>query len=226
VSYPVSNHAWAVGDSVLLKDDDPLVPGIGLTYFACTDVRDYHVRNTTMAWTTDFEFKNKGYYVQEMIPPFTTFFTVSGFIKGAGTSLHQHAYEWTDSSAAEGQAYYYRLEYVDSTKTARYSTEILSLWLPLSVREKISIGDYQLFQNYPNPFNPTTTIHYELPTESFVRLSVFNLLGQQVRTLVNKTETAGYKSVQFDGSNLASGLYFYCVSAGTFTDVKKMLLVR
>jgi hypothetical protein len=85
---------------------------------------------------------------------------------------------------------------------------------------------FRLEQNYPNPFNPTTTIHYELPKESFVRLSVFDLLGRRVRTLVNQTETPGYKSVQFDGSNLASGLYFYQVTVGTFQDNQCDLEIR
>ena len=94
--------------------------------------------------------------------------------------------------------------------------------------------NFTLLQNYPNPFNPTTTIRYQLPKSSFVRLSIFNILGQQVRTLVNQTEQPGYKSVSFDGSNLPSGMYFYRITArqtaagqaGAFTDVKKMVLIK
>ncbi|MFI5252838.1 MAG: T9SS type A sorting domain-containing protein [Bacteroidota bacterium] len=85
---------------------------------------------------------------------------------------------------------------------------------------------YALSQNYPNPFNPTTVINYQLPSEAFVRLSIYNVLGQEVRTLVNKPEQAGYKSVQFDAGNFPSGIYIYRLTAGTFADVKKMLLVR
>jgi hypothetical protein len=87
-------------------------------------------------------------------------------------------------------------------------------------------NEFSLQQNYPNPFNPVTTIHYELPKESVVRLAVFNVLGQQVRALVNQTEQAGYKSVQFDGSNLPSGIYFYRITAGAFEDVKRMVLIK
>jgi hypothetical protein len=65
-----------------------------------------------------------------------------------------------------------------------------------------------------------------LPKESNVRLTIYNVLGQEVRTLVNETEQAGYKSVSFDGSSLASGVYFYRLAAGSFTDVKKMLLIK
>ena len=81
-------------------------------------------------------------------------------------------------------------------------------------------------QNYPNPFNPTTSIRFGLPTESNVRLSVFNILGQEVALLVNQTMSAGYHKVDFDASQLTSGLYFYKVQAENFVQVKKMLLMK
>jgi hypothetical protein len=97
-----------------------------------------------------------------------------------------------------------------------------------SVRAAIAVvpKSFTLAQNYPNPFNPATTITYQLPTESFVHLSLFNVLGQEVRTLVNQREQAGDKSVSIDGSGLASGMYFYELTAGNFTDVKKMVLLK
>jgi hypothetical protein len=85
---------------------------------------------------------------------------------------------------------------------------------------------FSLSANYPNPFNPTTTIHYDLPKESFVHLAVYNLLGQEVRVLVNGMEEAGAKTVQFDGSGLASGIYFYSIAAGEFREVRKMVLMK
>jgi hypothetical protein len=88
------------------------------------------------------------------------------------------------------------------------------------------IAAFHLENNYPNPFNPTTTIHYQLPKESHVRLSVYNVLGQEIRTLVDEAQQPGDKSVQFDASNLPSGVYFYRITAGTFTEVKKMALIR
>jgi hypothetical protein len=83
-----------------------------------------------------------------------------------------------------------------------------------------------LNQNYPNPFNPTTTIRFEIPQRSYVRLTVYDILGREVNLLVNKVEEAGYRSISFDASNLPSGIYFYRLQAGTFTDVKKMLMIK
>jgi len=83
-----------------------------------------------------------------------------------------------------------------------------------------------LHQNYPNPFNPSTTIRYALPSRSQVTLTIYNTLGQIVREVVNDEMNAGYHEVQFDASNLASGLYFYRMRAGGFTETKRLLLLR
>jgi photosystem II stability/assembly factor-like uncharacterized protein len=85
---------------------------------------------------------------------------------------------------------------------------------------------YILAQNYPNPFNPSTTIHYALPHTSFVTLTVYNALGQQVAQLVNEQQQAGYHDVVFRGDGLASGVYFYRIQAGDFVSVKKLLLLK
>jgi hypothetical protein len=92
-------------------------------------------------------------------------------------------------------------------------------------------GVFWLRQNYPNPFNPVTQIVYNVPEASEVTLKVYNLLGQEVRTLVNGLQTKGRYSIPFDGSTLASGLYFYILEAksehgNNFKDVKKMVLVK
>ena len=93
--------------------------------------------------------------------------------------------------------------------------------------EKNSVPqNYSLSQNYPNPFNPTSTIAYALPRAGNVKLTVYDALGREVQVLVDEFKTAGTYNVTFDGSSLASGLYIYRISAGSFTDVKKMILVK
>jgi len=85
---------------------------------------------------------------------------------------------------------------------------------------------YALFQNYPNPFNPITNINFDLKENGFVRLNVYNVLGQQVATLIDGTMDAGHHSISFDASKLASGLYIYKIEVNGFTALHKMMLMR
>jgi hypothetical protein len=85
---------------------------------------------------------------------------------------------------------------------------------------------FSMAQNYPNPFNPVTSIKYTIPKTSLVRLVVYDVIGREVKTLVNEMKQPGAYNADFDGSNFASGVYFYRINAGTFTDVKKMVLVK
>ncbi|NTW49193.1 MAG: S8 family serine peptidase, partial [Chlorobiales bacterium] len=87
-------------------------------------------------------------------------------------------------------------------------------------------SEFALAQNYPNPFNPVTTISYAIPTGSFVKLKVYDLLGREVSTLVNDRRPAGRYDVSFDAKSLSSGIYFYRLTAGSFAESKKMLLVK
>ncbi|MBE2227646.1 MAG: T9SS type A sorting domain-containing protein [Ignavibacteria bacterium] len=86
---------------------------------------------------------------------------------------------------------------------------------------------FALAQNYPNPFNPSTEIKFELPQNTFVTLKVYNAVGQVVAELVNNEyKNAGRYSVSFDGTKLASGIYFYSIVAGSYNEVKKMVLLK
>jgi hypothetical protein len=87
-------------------------------------------------------------------------------------------------------------------------------------------NEYELSQNYPNPFNPSTQIKYAIPQNGFVSLKVFDLLGREVCSLVNEYKEAGYYNTIFNGSNLSSGMYFYKLTCGNYTEVKKMILIK
>lgn len=119
-----------------------------------------------------------------------------------------------------------------SGDTLRYADEVRTLTLHRGIitsnEEHASTPDkFVLDQNYPNPFNPSTKIQYALPENANVQLTVYNMLGQRVATLLNnQLQRAGTHSVNFDGSNLSSGVYFYRLEAGSFSQVKKMLLLK
>ncbi len=96
----------------------------------------------------------------------------------------------------------------------------------LRAYEHFTPQGFALLQNYPNPFNPTTTIRYELPTHEYVRLTVYDILGKKVATLVDGLQVAGYYAVPFDAAQLASGIYFYRLTAGKFSSIQKMTVMK
>jgi hypothetical protein len=109
--------------------------------------------------------------------------------------------------------------------------DILSLIIGKDIRNNKVVNKnipfaYKLHQNYPNPFNPVTTIKYDIPQDNFVSVKIYDLLGREVKTLVNESKEPGFYEVLFDGSNLASGVYFCRIEAGDFADFRKMVLVK
>jgi hypothetical protein len=86
--------------------------------------------------------------------------------------------------------------------------------------------EHQLFQNYPNPFNPTTVISYALPVTGFVSLIVYDNLGRVIKTLVNEEQSVGKHEISFNASEFSSGIYFYTLRTGNFTETKKLVLLK
>lgn len=135
-------------------------------------------------------------------------------VNGGLTSL------WVLSLAADSNGYLYAGTNGGGIFRSKFSTTEVK-----PAKDGIP-GDFVLEQNYPNPFNPSTTIRYTLPKSSYVTLTIYDILGRELNTLVNAHQEAGYKSVQFNENDLPSGIYFYRLQAGTFTDTKKLLLIR
>jgi len=91
--------------------------------------------------------------------------------------------------------------------------------------------EFSLYQNYPNPFNPTTQIKYDLPEDALVNITIYDIMGRSIRSLVNSQQTAGYRSIQWNATNnlgepVSAGMYIYTIQAGEFRQVKKMVLLK
>jgi len=112
-----------------------------------------------------------------------------------------------------------------STTLASGAVYLLKSGSPAGIGSNLPLT-YALEQNYPNPFNPVTAINYQLPADASVTVKIYNILGHEVATLVNGQVKAGYHTVNFNGSSLASGQYFYRIQTGDFNSVKKMLLLK
>lgn len=87
-------------------------------------------------------------------------------------------------------------------------------------------SEYLLMQNYPNPFSPSTEISYQLSTASFIMLKVYDVLGREVKSLVNENQNAGFYKIEFNAGSLPSGIYFYRITAGKFSALKKCVLIK
>jgi hypothetical protein len=107
------------------------------------------------------------------------------------------------------------------------SGRTLYSYIPTDVNEFTGeVNTYSLSNNYPNPFNPSTKIEFQIPELSFVSLKVYDVLGNEVATLVNEEKTVGNHTVEFNAANLPSGIYFYQINTGDFVQTKKMVLLK
>jgi len=104
-----------------------------------------------------------------------------------------------------------------------YSSRI---YLGIEANDEQLPKKFELYQNYPNPFNPVTNIKYAVPKPARVRIEIFNILGQRMRTIVNEDKSPGYYVVEFDASSLASGFYIYRMQAEGFVDIRKMIVTK
>lgn len=193
---------------VKLTYDDPIP--VELTSFTAAVTGN----NVQLNWSTASEINNQGFDIQRKA--YNSEFESVGFVGGAGTTTETRNYSFTDE--VSNGTYTYRLKQMDFDGTFEYSNEIeVDVNIP---------AVYALEQNYPNPFNPSTTIDFSIANDGFVKLAVYNTLGQEVMTLINEVKESGAHSVTFDASLLTSGAYFYKLETAQFSQTKKMLLTK
>jgi hypothetical protein len=168
-----------------------------------------------LSWETKTE-TNNSYFEVERRTENTSFESIAR-LTGAGTSAQPVQYSYTDINAGAGTVYY-RLKQVDFDGSVNYSSEVSA---DLSVPTEFSLS-----QNYPNPFNPSTTIKFGIPADAKVLLELYSVTGEKVATLIDGDLSAGYHQYLLNASNLSTGVDLYRLSAGEFSSVKKLMLVK
>jgi len=130
-----------------------------------------------------------------------------------------------------GQWTVFSTDNIDTTMSSDVWDIMIDISNTLAINENMIPDTYVLHQNYPNPFNPITMLRYDLPKDALVNITIYDMLGREVRTLVNTTQDAGFKSVIWNATNnqgmsVSSGVYIYSIEAGEFTQTKKMVLLK
>jgi hypothetical protein len=205
-----------------VTNNDPLP--VELTSFSASLVGN----KVSLNWVTATEVNNFGFEIERKIVgtsrDLSEIWATISFIKGNGNSNSPKEYSFIDESVKDGKNSY-RLKQIDFDGNFEYSEEI-------EVDIRTTPVEFNLAQNYPNPFNPSTVISYQLSAFSNVKLTVYDLLGNEVTVLVNKEQEAGVYNFEWNGSGLSSGVYYYRLNAVSpngeqnFTSVKKMLLLK
>ncbi|MDD5360725.1 MAG: T9SS type A sorting domain-containing protein [Ignavibacteria bacterium] len=176
-------------------------------------------KNIILNWVTTLEQNNSGFDIERKTK--IEKWIKTGFVKGNGTSNSPFNYSFEDRNMQTGE-YYYRLKQIDYNGNFEYYN--LSGSILVGIPSK-----FDLSQNYPNPFNPITKINFELPEDTKVNITIFDLTGRIVRTIVNEARTAGYHTVQFDASGISSGVYLYRIITGAgnnFVMTKKLVVLK
>lgn len=170
-------------------------------------------RKVTLRWTTATEINNVGFDIERSNDGST--WTKIGFVPGVGNSSMTTNYNYVDDNL-ESRKYYYRLNQHDIDGRSKYSVIVSAI-----IGSKT---DYALGQNYPNPFRTETTIQYTIARPEQVNITLFDMNGRTIKVLVNASKEAGTHAVSFHTGSLTTGIYYYRIQAGDFTDVKKLTI--
>ena len=182
--------------------------------------------NVTLTWTTISEINNYGFYVQRSAG--SGFVDLpDNFVHGSGTTLTPKQYQWIDRSMPSG-TYSYRLNQVDLDGSSHPTDAVkVTVGTATAVENGRTPMTFSLSQNYPNPFNPSTRITFSVEKVGTTTLKVYNILGEEVALLFTGGAEPGREySVSFDGSALANGAYFYSLTSGEKTSLKRMILLK
>jgi len=175
-----------------------------------------------LSWETATEVNNYGFEIQKLEvrsqKSEEVVWEKVGFVEGSGNSNSPKEYSFLDEAVPNGK-YSYRLKQIDFDGQFEYLDVV-------EVEVNVLPAEFSLSQNYPNPFNPSTSIEYTVVSSEYVSLIVYDVLGNEVKTLVNEKKDAGSYRVNFDATSLSSGVYFYKIQAGSFNQVRKMMLLR
>ena len=178
--------------------------------------------SVTLNWSTATENGNDRFEIERRESAENAEWMTVGVVDGAGTTAAAHNYSFTDNSVSVG-GYVYQLSTVDvegNRQIAGHVTvNVVQTTAPVA-------GEFELIGNYPNPFNPSTMIRFNLGEATDVTLSVFDVQGREVATLMSGTVSAGEHEVAFDGAGLASGVYFARLTSGVQSDMMKMILMK
>jgi hypothetical protein len=181
----------------------------------------FNKRDVSLMWSTSKETNNRGFDIERKTTEGS--WSKIGYVEGKGTTNTVSSYKYEDRNLNVGK-YDYRLKQIDNNGNAEYHT--LGTVIEIGVPTK-----YDLSQNYPNPFNPMTKINYDLPFDSRVMILVYDVLGREMKQLVNQQmQKAGYYTIEFNASNFASGIYFYRMISNAngkdFVMTKKMSVIK
>ncbi len=204
----------AAFDDATVQVDESTLP-VELTTFSASVIG----AKVKLSWNTATEINNFGFEVERKIlkQVQNDNWEKIGFVNGNGNSNSPKEYSFVDNKLSTGK-YSYRLKQIDNDGQFEYSKTI-----------EVDFGTpdkFELSQNYPNPFNPSTIIKFNLPEAGMVKLTLYNILGQQIKTLVNEFRESGIYSINFDASELNSGIYIYKIESGSFTQSRKMTLIK